>query len=366
MPTEQMDDKLETSADIATGNEASAADNQETKAKKKKTSFLIVPIPQSSPTLGSGVTVTASLFYNPNGSKDPWITGIGAMKTSNGSKAIGALQKMALDHDRFRLALFGGYGSVNMRFYGIGDAAEKRDLSIQLNEKGYAGFVHGQMRIADNLYLGGRALYLNLNTSIRRDNPLFPDSEIPTRGFKSTLVKAGPILTYDSRDSGLTTTRGAVVNASWLFGIDGLGSDFTHNKLTIDASVFRPLSKSTVIAIRAAACRTSNAAPFYDLCMYGASSDLRGYETGKYRDHATWAAQAELRQHLFWRVGAVAFGGIGMSAPDWSRISDGRLLPSAGVGLRFRPTKSTPVNLRIDYARGRDGGAMYIGIGEAF
>src|SRR5687768_8898311 len=79
---------------------------------------------------------------------------------------------------------------------------------------------------------------------------------------------------------------------------------FPTNKVNAQANIYRPLGPRTVIAGRASLCGVSDGAPFYDLCMYGASNDLRGYETGRYRDGATWAAQVELRQHLFWRIGA--------------------------------------------------------------
>src|SRR6478735_1569945 len=57
-------------------------------ADPDKNSLLIVPIPQSSPTLGTGLTLGAGYFYNPNGSHEPWITAAGVMATSNGSKAL--------------------------------------------------------------------------------------------------------------------------------------------------------------------------------------------------------------------------------------------------------------------------------------
>jgi len=355
LPPGQIDDQLETIGETQTDAE-----------KKANPDLLIVPIPQSSPTLGSGLTLAAALFYNPNESKEPWVTGIGVMKTSNGSMVVGALHKMTLGDDRFRIGLFGGYGDVNMRFYGVGASAGSRDTSIELNEKGILATVHGQMRVAGNLYAGGRLMHLGLSTSINREDPLFPEVEVPLRQFDSKLSKLGPVITYDSRDSSLYPRNGEVADIVWLFGAKALGSDFSHNKLTIDGNIYRSLSKNTVIAARAAACAVSSGAPFYDLCFYGASSDLRGYETGRFRDRATWATQVELRQMLFGRFGAVVFAGIGGSAPKWSDIGDGKILPSAGAGIRFQPSRDTPINLRIDYARGRDSSALYIGIGEAF
>ena len=43
-------------------------------------SLLVVPIPQSSPTLGSGVTLVGALFWNPKREPEPWISGVGAIK----------------------------------------------------------------------------------------------------------------------------------------------------------------------------------------------------------------------------------------------------------------------------------------------
>ena len=82
-------------------------------------------------------------------------------------------------------------------------------------------------------------------------------------------------------------------------------------------------------------CGVSTGGPFYDLCNYGQRGDLRGYEAGRYRDRALWALQAELRQHLFWRFGMVAFGGFGGTAPDIGHLGDAKSLPAAGAGLRF-------------------------------
>src|SRR5436190_1971825 len=89
-------------------------------ADPDKDSLLIVPIPQSSPTLGTGLTLGAGYFYNPNHSKEPWITAVGVMATSNGSRALGALHKMALSHDTIRITAFAGLADVNPKFYGQG------------------------------------------------------------------------------------------------------------------------------------------------------------------------------------------------------------------------------------------------------
>jgi hypothetical protein len=336
-------------------------------ADPNKNSLLIVPIPQSSPTLGTGATLGAGYFYNPNGSREPWITAIGVMATSNGSRAIGVLHKMAMADDTIRITAFAGLADVNLKYYGQGPVAAERDLFIVLNEDGYAAMLQAQKEVSDNLFVGAKALYLDVTTSIHRDEPLFPDAEIPRAQFDAQLAQVGPIVSYDLRDNSLNTQNGLLLSASLMFADDAIGSDFDYDKLVAAANIYRQIRPGTVVAGRASLCQVSGGAPFFDMCMFGASSDLRGYDSGKWRDGASWAAQVEVRQHLFGKFGAVAFAGIGGTADSLSDVlDDTEFLPSVGLGLRFMPVKSANTNVRVDYAWGEDGGALYISVGEAF
>jgi len=328
--------------------------------------LIIVPIPQSSPSLGFGITLVGAMFYNPNNSPEPWITGVGVLRTSNGSKGFGMMHRMMLADDKFRLTAFGGHADVNVDFFGIGPEAGERGRSIELNEKGIAGIVQGEMRVVPNVYLGARVIFLDLSTSINREEPLFPREELPTREFDSTLVEVGPVFTYDRRDNSLEPKNGELLTAAWMFGADALGSDFQHDKLTVAGNIYRKLGNTTVIAGRASYCAVSRGGPFYDLCLYGMSSDLRGYETGRYRDFGYWATQVELRQSFGGRWGGAFFAGVGESMSDTTGFGDGKFLPAAGLGLRYRPSAQTSINLRLDFAWGKDSSAIYLSLGEAF
>jgi hypothetical protein len=132
------------------------------------------------------------------------------------------------------------------------------------------------------------------------------------------------------------------------------------------ANLYRPLSSQATLAVRAGLCSASSGAPYYDMCKFGSSNDLRGYLSDRYRDGATWAVQVELRQHLFGRFGATAFAGVGGIAPRVDDFDTSRILPAAGIGLRYMAAKSNKVNFRLDYAFGRDSSAVYFSLGEAF
>jgi hypothetical protein len=337
-------------------------------APDSKPDLLVVPIPQSSPSLGAGLTLGAGLFYNPNRSKEPWTSGGAVMATSNGSWAIGAGHKMFLAQDRFRITAFAGYGDVNLRFYGIGPNAGARNISVDINDTGFTAFVDPQVRVAPNFYVGLRALYLDLKVSLRENLPPdFPINELPdARAFDSRLVQLGPVAVYDSRDNSLNPHQGVYAQASWLAGVPGLGSDYANDRLTLFANVYDRVGPSTVIAARLSTCSVSRGSPFYDICLYGASSDLRGYETGRYRDRASWAGQIEVRQHLAGRFGLAAFAGVGGIARSLGDIGDSTVLPAVGAGVRWQASRETPINLRIDVAVGKDSNAVYVSVGEAF
>jgi hypothetical protein len=77
-------------------------------------------------------------------------------------------------------------------------------------------------------------------------------------------------------------------------------------------------------------------------------------------------AKKRSRRHLKGRFGMVAFGGVGGVARRWNEFRMDELLPAAGAGLRFTLEKKNHINYRVDWAIGRAGHTLTIGIGEAF
>jgi hemolysin activation/secretion protein len=95
--------------------------------------------------------------------------------------------------------------------------------------------------------------------------------------------------------------------------------------------------------------------------------DLRGYRLGAFQDERLLAAQVEYRLELFWRFGVVGFLGVGQVAPAFDEFKKSNWLPGAGFGIRILIAKENHVNLRIDFAWGRDGNsATYVNGAEAF
>jgi len=334
-------------------------------AARGATDLLLVPVPSFSPTLGAGVAPAAIVLYRPAGSPQPWTTGVVGLFTSNGSRAAGALHRMSLDHDRYRVTAVGGYGDFNLDFYGIGSNAGGRDHPIKIRQEGLIGVIDATVRAAPHFYVGARARYLDLTTRIR--SPATPPGlEILERELNSRVVALGPAFEFDTRDAPFAPSRGVLVSGRWLFASKDLGGDFDHSRLTADANLYKPLGERDVLAVRAAVCRASSSAPFFEVCQFGQSNDLRGYASGKYADHALWAVQAELRHGFGKRFGGVLFAGIGGVAKDIDQFPNETLLPAVGAGLRYKVSPEYGVNLGIDAAVGRHSHGLYVFIGEAF
>jgi outer membrane protein assembly factor BamA len=334
-----------------------------------KPAFVGVPIPESSPAIGSGVTVVAAALYEPSGAGNVWTSGVGGIYTSTKSYGFGALQKAYFDHDRYRLTLGAGYGDFNLRFYGVGSLTSQ-DKYITINQSGALAAVEGLVRVAPHTYVGPVYAFLDLKTTL--PSAMVANITIPAYQLKSTDAGLGLTGEYDSRDSQYGPSRGIFATARWMFSEPAFGSRFQYDRATVWVNGYFTLTPTTILATRISGCYASEGAPFYNICLYGQNNDLRGYLTGQYRDPLMATGQAEIRQHLFWKIGMVAFGGVGGIAPGpnslQSRLGLGSaiFLPAGGVGLRFMVAPQYKLNLAVDEAWGSHSNGLYINIGEAF
>lgn len=58
--------------------------------------------------------------------------------------------------------------------------------------------------------------------------------------------------------------------------------------------------------------------------------------------------------------------GAGQVAPDVNALRWRDVLPGGGVGVRYTLAKRNQLNLRVDYAWGKESSALYVGVAEAF
>jgi len=327
--------------------------------------FVTMPIPLSNPTLGTGLTLPLLLLYDPDGKGRPWMTGVGAMYTDNGSWAVGAFQKAYLNDDKVRLTGAVGFADLNLKFYGIGSGAGKQGISIPIEQRGAFVMAEGLGQVANATFIGLRYRLFVIDTSLGGQEIPSLGITIPAVQLQSRSAMLGPVAQYDTRDNELNPRRGVYASLETGFARAAWGSESDYQKFNVAFNQYLPLGKG-VLAFRASACAASGHVPFYDLCLFGMKNDLRGYEIGQYRDKAMYAVQTEYRWPLFWRIGLVAFAGVGSVAKSLGSFTSDNLLPAAGVGVRLQASKKHDVNVSVDFAVSRDSKTLYFYIGEAF
>jgi outer membrane protein assembly factor BamA len=112
---------------------------------------------------------------------------------------------------------------------------------------------------------------------------------------------------------------------------------------------------------------TAGEVPFHQLPMLGGVSRMRGYYEGQYRDRTYAMVQAEYRwMPAFWRVGFVAFVGVGEVWNRWSDAGSGTPKVAAGLGVRYALNVPERIHVRLDVGVGPGTWGLYVNVLEAF
>ena len=341
------------------------ADDVEDEAED--TDFVVAPLPSRNPLLGWTLAVPAMSLYRPSGveaDESAWITGLAGFYTENESWGAGAFHRMGLGHDRWQVTLATFYADLNYRYYGIGGGP---DLSIPLNQTVTFYLAEVLTEVYPSLYVGLRGSHSQSEVTLDVNIPpdlLPPDITPPRLGVDIDVTTLSPRFKYDTRDNEFYPSDGFYVNGTVDLGRESLGSDSDYEKYKFDVNAYRSFTENTVLAARMAAQYVGGDAPFFVYPAFGSGADLRGYETGTYRDRFLTAVQAELRYRFKPRLGLAAFAGVGTVAPEFARWD--KSLASAGAGIRWVIAPNNDMSLRVDVAHGRDGTEFYVGLGEAF
>lgn len=342
--------------------------------KKKRGEFVIAPIPISSPAIGSGLILALGYIFQVDKNdttSQPSVIGAVGMRTNNGSRMAALGGSMHFKKDQYRVTALAARFDVNVDFFGVGRFAGNRGTEIPLNFSGKGFLVQGFYRVhPDQVYVGARFQVRDLSARLNLSGGGVPQDiidAVPGDLLRAKTVAIGPRLLWDTRDNSFYPTKGHHIEVGANFFGKGIGSRFTYQTYSAAYNKYITLNEKQVLAYRVMGCAANGSrVPIYDLCLYGSSNDLRGYAVGQYQDRRMFATQAEYRRKLFWRFGMAAFAGVGGIAGEINQFRSDELLPSAGAGIRFRLTKTNPLNFRIDYGVGRGSNTLSISVGEAF
>ncbi len=167
--------------------------SDDTEGKKKKEtsrgSFLLVPLPISSPAIGSGIVPVAAYIF-PLDKNDkvspPSVIGVAGLVTNNGSRGFAVGGEFYLKEDTYRIKTGFVRGNVNYDVYAEGNA----DLKLPLNQTGKAFFGSVSRKVGWKFYLGARGLAGSSVLALRHgDENMVPIP--PDVGLNTTLSAMG-------------------------------------------------------------------------------------------------------------------------------------------------------------------------------
>ena len=343
-------------------------------AADRKNELIFAPIPISSQAIGVGVVPVAAYVFFPSKEdpiSPPSTIAVAGVFTSTKTYGGGVGGLLNLKEDRYRITFLAGAARARYEFFGIGGAAGNSGQSVWLHQNGHAVLLQAIRRIGWNIFVGPRFTYRQIRAGHELTAEL-PDSPIlgnigDQLDLKITSAALGFRVERDTRNDMFYPRSGSRMDARADFFGPYIGSSFTFQNYQFEINKYVPARERHVIALRAMGCGVAGRhIPFFELCQFGFMGDLRGYQTGRYRDRAMFATQGEWRVTLPKRFGATVFGGVGEVAPDGRSFSLENLLPSGGLGLRFNLSKQRRINLRLDVAYSKTGGSWSMGVAEAF
>jgi len=343
-------------------------ENIDSQGKDSKASgdgnWVIAPLPFRNELLGVGLVLGAGYLYGASENESNArhsVAGAAGMYAEGGSWAALAAHRGYWSEQRFRTTVALATGDL---LYDIELEAGGSENKLSLGQELSGGMVQGAVRLGANGWLGAGFMRGTTDVRVRNSTPPFIADLIPPAHIEiSNVLLNGE---FDSRDNDLYPSSGQYAQADAAVAREELGSDSDYNSIELEWNGYRRFGKDHVLALRVAGKIVDGDPPFFALAWFGSGVDLRGYTPGRYIGESMVALQAEWRWQATPRWGFVAFGGTGKVSGALGEIDTGSWLPAGGAGVRFRLTKALPLNMRADFAWGRDDSTFSLAVGEAF
>jgi hypothetical protein len=331
---------------------------------KKPKNLLIVPIPTSSPTFGTGLVLGGAYFYpQTEAQKEAQpasFTGAAAGYTSNDSWFAGVMQQNYWKDDTWRFTGIAGYVDLSLNLIST-DSGDNTENSLDWLVKGSLFQARISRKLRGKWYLGLSARYLDISQVIGRDmedeeGDFNIESEISALG-------AGVHLDFDSRDLPSNAFKGRYLELKAIGSYVSESEGDNYQSYHARFRSYHPLRDNLVLAWEVNGCGRSGQVPLWDTCRLG----LRGFPATDYLGKQSLYGQAELRWRIYKRWGMVGFAGAGRMNETLGKYGENETIPSYGVGIRFMVMESQRINVRVDYARSDKGNeAWYLSVTEAF
>ncbi len=350
--------------------------------------FLPVPIIITDPAVDGGLGMMGLFFHEEEHEKyarlkamkssenasaslmPPSVSAVMGAYTGNDSYFVGGGHMGFFNEGKIRYMGGGGYGDVNLDFFGFGDITLKNPISLKTKATAIMQTV--KFKLADSaFYLGPTHRYINADISpVNIDDlvgnlpPEWQDTITDLLTRKITTSGVGFTLEFDSRNNFFSPQEGLKYELSHLWFRDEIGSDVNYQLTEFSGLNYFRLAKKWRTAVRAEV-NYANSDEF--LPPYATPSiSMRGIPAARYLGKAIGLTELEVvyEYNLRWEFNV--FAGIGKASNDFSDLLDSESRISQGVGFRYLIARRYGFNMGIDIAKGPEENVFYIQAGSAW
>jgi hypothetical protein len=327
--------------------------------------FAPIVMPITEPAVGYGVAGGLAFIDKPPGEAQagfgrPNITAVGGMGTENGSWGAAAGDSRFWLGDRLQTLAGLGYASVNLDYYGIGDDSVLKNNPLGYNLEPLGGLMQAKYRLGASRWWGGLS-YALASTQVKFDAPPATPG-LPSFQSESRIGGLTPSLTYDSRDTIFTPSRGTYFEATAGFFSEALGGDDEFQRVNLVAMQFLPLHPKWTLGLRADANFSFGDAPFYLRPFV----HLRGVPAMRYQGEEVAQIEAELRWQFWRRCSIVGFVGGGAAWNNFERFEKSLAVVTGGTGFRYELARKYGLHMGVDVAFGPEDPVVYVQFGSAW
>jgi len=325
--------------------------------RMEKSPWLLAPVFQSNPKLGTSVGALAGYLHYFDEKSRPSIFALMGQYTSTDSTIAGAFGKTSFDEDRQRLlaALMYGYVKNDYNDYlGTG-------VPLQSNGELKQFISRYTYRVTGDWFVGGQLIYQNMAVT---GETQFDDAFLNLVGVKPYKSGgAGLVLQYDSRDNENKPTQGWLLNLNNIAYRKALGGDDDFDVVRADFRYFLSHGNGNVLAFRQLNHFTGDAPT-----QVRAPVQLRGYKIGQYNGEYMSHIEVEERYRLGEKFTSTVFVGVACTYGGGKTCSDeANLFPAAGAGVQYILKPKEGIVLNLEYAQGKAGNyGAYLKMGYAY
>lgn len=326
--------------------------------------FLPIPLVVTEPAIGYGGGL-AGMFIRPRqqagseGYARPNMSVVGAIATENETWAAFGADSSLWRDGRVQTLAGGGTGTINLDFYGLGNASSSLDQPVSYSLDFALALLQGSWQPAPKSpwSLGLRYVYADVTPKLR-DEPLFPG--LADSADMKISAPAG-VLEYDTRNNLFTPTGGLYSESSIMLSREALGATEHFQRFQQILMGWVPLSDKLTLGMRGDYQWSSDGTPFF-LRPY---IKLRGVAAMRYQGDEMASAEVEARWQVRGRWSLVGAAGYG-SARSERTFSTTREVWSGAAGVRYELARKFGMHAGLDVGFSSDETAIYVQIGSAW